>query len=123
LFGWFVAHLAVAGDTKPALRLLAVDPVTVLTYGDAAVLETSARRALLNNLGQVDPYFRASEVGVTTVGGLAGEDLAADFTAILTDPADGTHRLLTIFEALTVGRPVLSLRPLLRALALDATRP
>jgi len=123
LFAWFVAHLAVAGDAKPALRLIALDPVTVLSYGDAAVLETSARRALLNNLGHVDPYFRASEVGVTTVGGLAGEDLAANFTAILTDPADGTHRLLTVFEALTVGRPVLSLRPLLRALALDATRP
>ena len=85
--------------------------------------QPSARRALLNNLGHVDPYFRASEVGVTTVGGLAGEDLAADFTAILMDPAHGTHRLITVFEALTVGRPVLSLRPLLRTLPLDATRP
>jgi hypothetical protein len=123
LFAWFAAHLAVAGDAGPALRLIAADPVTVLSYGDAAVLETSARRTLLNNLGHVDPYFRASEVGVTTVGGLAGEDLAADFTAILMDPADGTHRLMTVFEALTVGRPVLSLRQLLRALVLDPTRP
>src|SRR5712664_539786 len=123
LFAWFAAHLAVAGDAGPALRLIAADPVTVLSYGDAAVLETSARRTLLNNLGHVDPYFRASEVGVTTVGGLAGEDLAADFTAVLMDPADGTHRLMTVFEALTVGRPVLSLRPLLRALVLDPTRP
>jgi hypothetical protein len=123
LFAWFAAHLAVAGDANAALRLITADPVSVLSYGDAAVLETSARRALLNNLGQVDPYFRASEVGVTTVGGLAGEDLAADFTATLTDTADRTHRLLTVFEALTVGLPVLSLRPLLRALVLDATRP
>lgn len=123
LFAWFAAHLAVVGDAGPALTLITADPVTVLSYGDAAVLETSARRALLNSLGQVDPYFRTSEVGVTTVGGLAGEDLAADFTAILTDRADGTHRLLTVFEALTVGRPVLSLRPLLRAIALDAARP
>jgi hypothetical protein len=123
LFAWLAAHLAIDGDPSSALRLIAADPVTVLSYGDAAVLETSARRALLNSLGQVDPYFRTAEVGVTAVGGLAGEDLAADFTAILTDQADGTHRLLTVFEALTVGRPVLSLRPLLRAIALDATRP
>jgi hypothetical protein len=122
LFAWFAAHLAVAGDDGPALRLIAADPVTVLSYGDAAVFETSARRALLNNLGQLDPYFRTSEVGVTAVGGLAGEDLAEDFAVILMDSADGTHRLLTVFEALTVGRPVWSLRPQLRALVLDPTR-
>jgi hypothetical protein len=92
LFAWFAAHLAVAGDAAPALTLIAADPVTVLSYGDAAVFETSARRALLNNLGHLDPYFRASEVGVTAVGGIAGEDLAEDFTAILTDSADETHR-------------------------------
>jgi hypothetical protein len=123
LFAWFAAHLAMDGDASSALRLIAADPVTVLTYGDAAVLDESARRALLNSLGQGDPYFRASEVGVTAVGGLAGEDLAGDFAAILTDSADGTHRLLTVFEALTLGRPVQSLRPLLRALILDPTRP
>jgi len=126
LFAWFAAHLAVAGDDGPALRLIAADPVTVLSYGDAAVFETSSRRALLNNLGRLDPYFRTSEVGVTAVGGLAGEDLAEDFTAILMDSTDGTHRLLTVFEALTVGRPVRpvrSLRSLLRALVLDPTRP
>jgi hypothetical protein len=123
LFAWFAAHFAVGGDAELALRLIETDPVTVLSYGDAAVFETSTRRALLNNLGRHDPYFRASEVGVTAVGGLAGEDLAEDFATILTDPADGTHRLLTVFEALTVGRPVLSLRPLLRALVLDETRP
>jgi hypothetical protein len=123
LFAWFAAHLAVGGDASSALRLIAADPVTVLSYGDAAVLETSARRALLNGLGHGDPYFRASEVGVTTAGGLAGEDLAEDFAAILTDSADGTHRLLTVFEALTLGQPVRSLQPLLRALILDPTRP
>jgi hypothetical protein len=122
LFAWFAAHLGVDGDGRHALRLIATDPVTVLSYGDAAVFETSARRELLNSLGQRDPYFRASEVGVTAVGGLAGGDLAGDFTAILTDSADGTHRLLTVFEALTLGRPVLSLRPLLRTLILDPSR-
>ena len=123
LFAWFAAHLSVNGDASSALRLIVADPVTVLSYGDAAVFEASARRALLSGLGRGDPYFRASEVGVTAVGGLAGEDLADDFAAILTDSADGTHRLLTVFEALTLGQPVRSLRPLLRALALDATRP
>ena len=87
------------------------------------MFDTSARRAILQNLGRSDPYFRASEVGITAVGGLAGEDLTADFRALLTDRSDRTHRLLTVFEALTIGRPVASLKPALRSFALDASRP
>lgn len=123
LFAWFAAHLAMDGNTATALRLITDDAVTVLSYGDAAVFETPARRTLLANLGRHDPYFRASEVGVTAVGGLAGEDLAGDFEAILMDQTDGSHRLHTVFEALTVGRPVVSLRPILRSVALNGRRP
>jgi hypothetical protein len=122
LFAWFAAHLAMDGNTTTALRLITDDAVTILSYGDAAVFETSARRALLTNLGRHDPYFRASEIGVTAVGGLAGEDLAEDFETILIDQIDATHRLHTVFEALTIGRPVVSLRPILRSVILDATR-
>jgi hypothetical protein len=123
LFAWFVAHLALAGDVETARRLMALDPVTVMSYGDAAVFKTPERRLLLAGLGRHDPYFKASEIGVTSVGGLAGEDLAGDFAAILNDASDGTHRLMTVFDALTTGRPVESLRPLLRSMALDAARP
>jgi len=79
--------------------------VIVLDYGDAAVFDTAARGAMPANLDRNDPYFRASEVGITAVAGLAGEDLADDFTAVLTGPPDETHRLLTVFEALTSGPP------------------
>jgi hypothetical protein len=123
LYAWFAVHLMKLGDNTSAMRLIEADPVTVLAYGDAAVFDTSARRAILQNLGRSDPYFRASNVGITAVGGLAGEDLAADFRALLTDRSDRTHRLLTVFEALTIGRPVASLRPVLRSFALDAGRP
>jgi len=123
LFAWFAAHLAMDRNTTTALRLITDDAVTVLSYGDAAVFETSARRALLTNLGRHDPYFRASEIGFTAVGGLAGEDLAEEFETILMDQTDGTHLLHTVFEALTVGRPVVSLRPILRSVVLNATRP
>lgn len=123
LFSWFAAHLAVGRNPSAAIRLIEQDPVSVLSYGDAAIFDSSGRRAILDNLGRSDPYFRASEVGVTSVGGLAGEDLAADFAAVLTDVSEETHRRHTVFEALTTGRPVMSLRPLLRGLVLDATRP
>lgn len=122
LFAWFVAHLASMGEVETARRLMDLDPVTVMSYGDAAVFKTAERRLLLTNLGRHDPYFKISEIGVTSVGGLAGEDLAGDFAAILNDVGDGTHRLMTVFDALTTGRPVKSLRPLLRSVALDATR-
>lgn len=123
LYAWFAAHLAKLGDEAGASRLIEGDAVTVLAYGDAAVFSTSARRAILTNLDRNDPYFRSSEVGVTAVGGLSGEDLADDFRAALTTPSDGTHRMLTVLEAMTSGVPVFSLRPLLRSIALDATRP
>jgi len=123
IYAWLAAHLARLGDEAGAMRLIEADAVTVLAYGDAAVFGTPARRTILANLDRHDPYFRASEVGVTAVGGLAGEDLASDFVAVLTGPPDGTHRLLTVLDALTTGRPVASIRPLLRTLALDPERP
>jgi hypothetical protein len=123
LYAWFTAHLAKFGDGAGALRLIEADAFTVLAYGDAAVFDTTARRAIFANLGLNDPYFRTSAVGVTAVGGLAGEDLADDFATALTAPSDGTHRLAIVFESLTSGPPVLSLRPLLRDVALDAARP
>jgi hypothetical protein len=123
LYAWLAAHLAVLGDEDGARRLIEADAVTVLAYGDAAVFAMPTRRSILANLDRSDPYFRASAVGVTAVGGLAGEDLASDFTAVLTGPSDGTHRLFAVLEALTHGRPVASIRPFLRALALDPARP
>ncbi|MGY4501692.1 hypothetical protein ACVWYH_005649 [Bradyrhizobium sp. GM24.11] len=85
LYAWFAAHLANDGANAEAVRLIRRDAVSVLNYGDAAVFNAAGRRAILENLGQSDPYFRGSDVGVTAVGGLAGEDLAADFAAILKD--------------------------------------
>src|SRR6202011_843865 len=107
LYAWFAAHLTKLGDKGGALRLIENDAFTVLAYGDAAVFDTTARRAILANLDQSDPYFRASDVGITAIGGFAGEDLAGAFAAVLTGPSDGTHRLLIVFEALTGGLPVM----------------
>jgi hypothetical protein len=123
LFAWLAAHLAYDGNNEAALRMIEQDAVSVLSYGDAAVFETPGRRAILQNLGRADPYFRATEVGVTSVGGLAGEDLADDFASVLTDQNDESHRRYSVFEALTIGKPVLSLRPLLRSIILDANCP
>ncbi|MET4233356.1 hypothetical protein ABIA85_006649 [Bradyrhizobium sp. LA6.10] len=124
LFAWFAAHLAIVAERSLALRLIEADPVTVLCYGDAAVFNTTARKEMLSRLGRSDPYYRASEVGVTAVGGLAGEDLAGDFAEIIAaGQGDGTHRLMTVFEALTMGEPVASLRQFLRSVSLDAARP
>jgi hypothetical protein len=123
LYAWFAAHLTKLGDEVGALRLIEADAFTVLAYGDAAAFSTHARRSILANLDRNDPYFQASQVGITAVGGLARADLADDFAAILTGPSDGTHRLLVVFEALTKGPPVKSLRPILHAIAIDAARP
>lgn len=123
LYAWFAAHLAKLGHEAEAMRLIETDAVTVLAYGDAAVFGTPARRAILENLDRADPYFRASNVGITAVGGLSGEDLAADFTDVLNDPSDNTHRLATVLEVLTHGEAVHSLRSVLFDIATDPDRP
>jgi hypothetical protein len=122
IYAWLAAHLAVLDDEAGVMRLIEADAFTVLAYSDAAVFTTPARRAILANLDRNDPYLRASAVGVTAVGGLAGEDLAGDFASILTGPPDGTDRLSTVLEALISGRALASIRPLLRTLALDPLR-
>jgi hypothetical protein len=122
VFAWFAAHLARIGDETGAIRLIEADAAVVLSYGDAAAFGPIGRRAILANLDRRDPYFRATEVGVTAVGGLSGEDLAQDFRAILLDPSDGTHRTITVLEALKSGAPIESLRPTLQSVALDPER-
>lgn len=123
LFAWFAAHLAKMGDHDGTFRLIEVDAPTVMSYGDAAVFDTQCRRMLLRNLTKVTPYFRSLESSNTSTAGLAGEDLADDFSEILRAPSDGTQRLYTVLDALTTGVPVHSLKPLLREMALDALRP
>ena len=99
IYAWLAAHLARLGDEAGAMRLIEADAVTVLAYGDAAVFGTPARRTILANLDRHDPYFRASEVGVTAVGGLAGEDLAREFRSLAESQATSGpcligHRIL-----------------------------
>jgi hypothetical protein len=49
--------------------------------------------------------------------------LEEDFRSILNSESSATHRLLTVFDALTAGKPIPSLRALLRSIALDSGRP
>ncbi len=123
LYAWFGAHLARFGDGDGAARLATSDAVTVLAYGDAAMFPVDARRAILANLDRDDPYFRGSDVGVTAIGGLADEDLATEFADALSGEPDAGHRRYTVLEVLKTGRPVHSLRPLLRSMALDPAKP
>ena len=123
LFAWFAVHLMLLGDEPGARRVAEADPMTVLGYGDAASLRTRIRRIIFKNLADDDPYFRASDVGLTYVASLAGEDLAEDLKDALNDRASVDHRMLTALDALTLGTPVQSLRPLLREIVLDTTSP
>ncbi|WP_199084647.1 hypothetical protein [Bosea sp. ASV33] len=122
LYAWFAAHLANLKNEGAVQRLIEADAGTVLAYGDAAVFSTDTRRSILSKLNRNDPHFRNSDAGVTAFGGLSGEDLAGDFRAILADPAGSEHLALTVFDALASGTPVMSLRPLLREIALDPNR-
>lgn len=122
LYAWFAAHLAMHGDHVGAERLIEADAPTVLVYGDAAAFRDRGRLAILENLDRRDPYFLAIEDGVLALGALASEDLIEAFTSILLGPSDGTHRYSMILEALSRGRPLPAIRPILREVALDPNR-
>lgn len=124
VYAWFAAHLANLGREDDARQLIEADAATVLAYGDTAIFSTALRRTIFTNLHRDDPYFRSDDhMHDTAVGGLAGKDLADDFAAEMDNPTAGTHRLVTVFEALTSGSPIESLRQKLWDIALDVTRP
>lgn len=122
LYAWFAAHLQSAGDPGGARRLIQHDAATVLAYGDAAAFDTAGRREILYNLDRHDPFFLSSQDDATVVGGLAGDDLADDFKAILDAEVRG-HLQVTVLQALADGPPVERMSEKVREVVLDAARP
>lgn len=121
LFAWFAVHLALADLHQSARELIEVDAEAVLMYGDAAAFRPQERATILKNLARWDPFQRAFGTG-TAVAALADEDLSAEFTQILENPPGDSNLIITVFDALTLGKPITSLLPLLRRIALDQQR-
>ncbi len=119
IFAWFAAHLAQNDDHTGAQQLAEMDACSLLTYGDAAAFNTETRRTLLHNLDRDDPYFRATEQGVTVLGGLLDETLLEDIIEILKNPPAESHLLLTVAESLASGQPIPALQPYLKQFVLD----
>lgn len=119
IFAWFAAHLAQQGDHVGARQMAEIDACSLLTYGDAAAFSTDTRRVLLHNLDRDDPYFRATEQGITVLGGLVDEALIEDIIEILRNPPEESHLLLTVAESLAGGQPIPVLQPYLKQFVLD----
>lgn len=122
LYAWFAAHLHREGDPQGALNVIERDAASVLAYGDAAAFDTLGRKAILLNLDRDDPYFLSSQREATVLGGLAGDDLAGDFVAILESDVR-SHLQVTVLQALADGPPVLAVQNTLQAIVLDPGRP
>lgn len=122
-FAWFVTALAQGVHAARALKLVKAHPEAILFQGDAAMLPTLHREALLNATGRGDPWFLSSIQGATAVGGLAGVDLEAPLRAILNDKSETIHRRNLVIEALTSGRRVPGLDVDLLAFTSDSANP
>ncbi len=120
---WFGVHLAHLGRIEDATKIVAADPVSALFYGDVASFSADVRRELLYALPSDDPYFRSQAHGDTAIAGLAGEDLAEDFRAILLDEERRDHLKITVLDALCGGVAVTSLNELLEQIALAESQP
>jgi hypothetical protein len=94
--------------------LIDADPFGVLTYGDAASLEPSGRKHVLEALGRlaaVDPWFRADNWSARGLGALASADMVEPFRVILrTEPPNCWLRSV-VFDALANGPPLPALEP------------
>ena len=122
-FAWFVTEVAQGVHAARALTLVKAHPEAILFQGDAAMLPTPHREALLDATGRGDPWFLSSVQGATAVGGLAGVDLEAPLRAILNDKSETIHRRNLVIEALTSGRRVPGLDADLRAFISDPDNP
>ncbi len=122
VYAWLAAHLERLGKQDLAEILCVKDPLTVVAYGDAGAFSAKTREQLLLSLDRDDPYFRSHSEGDTALNTLAGEDLAPSLKAILNGNAGAGHSLVTVYDILKTGKPVESLRPLLRGIALDPKR-
>jgi hypothetical protein len=106
--------------------LIDADPFGVLTYGDAASLEPSGRRHLLEALARlaaVDPWFRANNWSARGSGALASPDMVEPFRAIVrAEPANSMLRSV-VFDALANGVPLPELQPDLVKVVADKSLP
>lgn len=124
VFAWLAASLAKLGWQDDSARLIEADAVTVLAYGDASAFSSKLRKTIFAHLDRDDPYFlSAHHDHDSAIGALAGPDLADEFAEVLNRGSDGTHRLATVFEILSSGTPVETLRPILWNICLDSARP
>jgi hypothetical protein len=101
--------------------LIEADPYGVLTYADAASLEASGRRHLLQGLARlaaVDPWFRANNWSARGLGALAGADMVEPFRVVLRTERQNVMLRSVVFDALANGAPLPELKPdLVKALA------
>ena len=102
------------------------DPFGVLTYGDAATLEPSGRKHLLEalaRLAEVDPWFRANSWSTRGLGALASCEMAEPFREILRlEPPNFGLRSI-VFDALANGQPLQELESDLIAVLADEKHP
>jgi hypothetical protein len=94
--------------------LIEADPFGVLTYGDAASLEPSRRKLLLEALARlatVGPWFRTNNWSARGLGALAGTDMVEPFRAVLRSDPPNFNLRSVVFDVLANGVCLPELEP------------
>jgi hypothetical protein len=106
--------------------LIEADPFGVLTYGDAASLEPSRRKLLLEALARlatVGPWFRTNNWSARGLGALAGTDMVEPFKAVLRSDPPNFNLRSVVFDALANGVCLPELEPDLIKVLSDESLP
>ncbi|CAB3806545.1 hypothetical protein [Pararobbsia alpina] len=95
-----------------ANRFIEADPHGILTYGDAASLDPTARMHLFNalaRLSQTDPWFRSGSQSTEKLAVFCTTDLVFKLEAVLLDSNSNSSLKILVLDALEMGPPQTSL--------------
>jgi hypothetical protein len=122
LLGWLAVH-----DVHDRQQLIRLDPLSVILNGDVAAFAITDKRVLLEALrdaARLNPWFRSRQWVSYPFAPLASPDMADALAQVLADhSAEDWHQALVecVLDALSHGRPMPQLRPLLEAWVEDAS--
>lgn len=122
LYGWLALHCRAARS-----RLIEVDPLTVIFYGDVKPMSPTDKRHILTGLrreAEQHLTFRWQVPSAAPFGALAAPELTEDFAAALKSPErDEVSQFFTecVLDILYEGDPIPEILGTLRTVILDDT--
>lgn len=123
LHAWLAVH-----HVPSRCRLIEIDPLAAILYGDPRLFSVDEKSALLTSLHRLARQytgFRWQDWSAKPFGALATPDMVKQLKSVLSSPSrdEGDQAFLDcVLDAVRYGEPLPALKDELRAAVMDATR-